>query len=145
MDNENTTPDILDTLSSDVGAADGAPDLETATPLEVISVDELLDRLASASETEETTEAVTEDTDPEETEPTLADQFFAASLDDTSSTDTVQLLTEIRDALPDDHPLLTTEFEDYTVAEGLLLSLFLCVVGSWCVRMVKGGFSWLLS
>ena len=67
------------------------------------------------------------------------------ALDDTSGDDTVELLTEIRDALPEDHPLLTTNFEDYTVAEGLLLSLLLCVVGSWCVRMIKGGFSWLLS
>lgn len=145
MDNESNTFDVLDTLSPDGGAADdiSASDA-SSTPLEVISVDELLERLSSAGE-EQSEELTEETTEPEDTEPSLSDQWYLMALDDTSSTDTVQLLTEIRDALPDDHPLLTTDFEDYTVAEGLLLSLFLCVVGSWCVRMIKGGFSWLLS
>ena len=144
MDNENNTIDVLDTLSPDGGAADdtSAPDT-SSTSMEVISVDELLERLSTTGE--ETEDLTEESTEPEETEPSLSDQWYLMALDDTSSTDTVQLLTEIRDALPDDHPLLTTNFEDYTVAEGLLLSLLLCVVGSWCVRMIKGGFSWLLS
>lgn len=145
MENENTTVDVFGSLSSDVGAADGAADPDpSSTPMEVISVDELLERLTS-TDGGETGEPIEETAEPEDLEPSLSDQWYLMALDDTSSSDTVQLLTEIRNALPDDHPLLTTNFEDYTVAEGLLLSLFLCVVGSWCVRMIKGGFSWLLS
>ncbi len=41
------------------------------------------------------------------------------------------------------HPALETPFEEYTVSETLLLLLLLAVVGSWLVRLVKGGLSWL--
>ena len=40
-------------------------------------------------------------------------------------------------------PFLTTPFEEYTVTEGLLLLLLLLAVVAACVRLVKGGFSWL--
>ena len=44
------------------------------------------------------------------------------------------------------HPLMETPFEDYTVTEGLLLIVVLWfVVLNPCIRMIKGGFSWLLS
>lgn len=144
MENENTVLDVLDTLAPDVSPSDNAPASETGTPLEVISVDELIERLSIAGE-DQSEDTFEETAAPEEAEPSLSDQWYLMALDDTSSADTVQLLTEIRDALPDDHPLLTTNFADYTVAEGLLLALSLCVVGSWCVKMLKGGFSWLLS
>lgn len=42
------------------------------------------------------------------------------------------------------HPVLETPFEEYTVTEGLLLLLLVLVIVSWCVKMIKGGFSWLL-
>lgn len=42
-----------------------------------------------------------------------------------------------------DHPLMTTPFEDYTVTEGLLLLLLLSVFLAACVKLLKGGFSWL--
>ena len=38
---------------------------------------------------------------------------------------------------------LTTPFEEYTVTEGLLLMLLLLAVVAVCVKLVKGGFSWL--
>lgn len=44
---------------------------------------------------------------------------------------------------PPPRPLLTTPFSDYTVTEGLLLLLLLCLVAQSCIRMLKGGFSWL--
>lgn len=44
---------------------------------------------------------------------------------------------------PPPRPLLTTPFSDYNVTEGLLLLLLLCLVAQFCVRMLKGGFSWL--
>lgn len=56
-----------------------------------------------------------------------------------------ELLTSVETLrLTVDHPALETPFEEYTVTEGLLLLLLLLVVVSWCVRMIKGGFSWLL-
>jgi len=114
-------------------------DVPAAPPVQVISVDELLSMLSVEEELAEDSEEV-----PVEEEPSLADQYFASALDDTSSSDTVQLLTEIRAAV-EVHPLLTTDFADYTVTEGLLLALLLCLIGSWCIKMLKGGFSWLLS
>lgn len=44
---------------------------------------------------------------------------------------------------PPSRPLLTTSFSDYTVTEGLLLLLLLCLVAQSCIRILKGGFSWL--
>lgn len=38
---------------------------------------------------------------------------------------------------------LTTPFEEYTVTEGLLLTLVLLVVISFLVKTVKEGFYWL--
>ena len=44
------------------------------------------------------------------------------------------------------HSLMDTPFEEYTVIEGLLLVLVLwLLVLHPCIRMIKGGFSWLLS
>lgn len=39
---------------------------------------------------------------------------------------------------------LTTPFEEYTVTEGLLLTLLLCLFISALVKIVKEGFYWLL-
>ncbi len=44
----------------------------------------------------------------------------------------------------ENHPVMTTSFQDYTVTEGLLLLLLLLAVISVCVKILKGGFSWLL-
>ena len=44
-----------------------------------------------------------------------------------------------------DHPALTTSFADYTVTEALLLFLLLAAFLSACARMLRGGFSWLRS
>ncbi len=43
------------------------------------------------------------------------------------------------------HPLLTTPFQDYTVTEGLLLLLLLCIFIKACMTMVRRAFAWLLS
>ena len=46
--------------------------------------------------------------------------------------------------VPEDSRLfLTTPFEEYTVTEGLLLMLLLLALVAVCVKLVKGGFSWL--
>ena len=42
-----------------------------------------------------------------------------------------------------DRPFLTTDFNDYTVTEGLLLLILVLAVVMICVKMLKGGFYWL--
>lgn len=43
-----------------------------------------------------------------------------------------------------DRPLMTTNFNDYTVTEGLLLLLLLFLfVKEFILKPLKGGFSWL--
>lgn len=43
-----------------------------------------------------------------------------------------------------DRPLLTVPFEEYSVTEGLLLLILLCVVLKWFVLdLLKEGFRWL--
>ena len=104
---------------------------EATSPVEVISVEELLDHLAAVAEeeaAEETTEEV-EETPPE-------------PLEVAGTEETLQILQEIRQEVTA-HPLLTTPFEDYTVTEGLLLLLLLAVFLSWCGKMIRSGFSWL--
>ncbi len=114
------------------------PDLSvTETPVEVVSVDELVDRLIS--DTEEQTEQETQEPEPvEETvEPVTPSAMEIVGMD--------QLLENVEMIqLTVDHPALETPFEEYTVMEGLLLLLFVLVIISWCVKMIKGGFSWLL-
>lgn len=42
-----------------------------------------------------------------------------------------------------DRPFMTTAFEDYSVAEGLLLLLVLLTFLQLCIKLVKEGFWWL--
>ena len=65
--------------------------------------------------------------------------------------DDIDTMTEIRDIVSEikvsvePHPFMDTAFEDYTVTEGLLLVAVLWfIVINPCIRMLKGGFSWLL-
>lgn len=144
--------EILEEVSAGQPDEEPAPEVseEAPAPVEVVSVDELLARLSELMATEtdpvelEPEEPAEEEPEPVEPEPSLADRFFAASLDDDSTQQIAQLLTEVRDTLQDERPALSTPFAEYTVAEGLLLALLLCVVGNVIVRMLKGGFSWLL-
>ena len=103
---------------------------EVTSPVEVISVEDLLDHLAAAQE-----EAAEET--PEEVEETPPEPLEVAGTEET-----LQILQEIRQEVTA-HPMLTTPFEDYTVTEGLLLLLFLAVFLSWCGKMIRSGFSWL--
>lgn len=134
IDSGNLSGDpVLDPVSDPASAVD---------PVQVVSVDELIERLTSAGE-DETEEPVKEEPVEEEPEePSLADQYFASALEDASSEEVVQLLTEIKAELAP-HDLMNTNFADYTVTEGLLLLALVYGVISVCVRMLKGGFSWL--
>ena len=149
MIEEESNVDVTTEDPAELMQPDPEPIVSDQTPVQVISVDELIERLTTTGEEdqqaeeqqqpEETVEEV-----PEETGPTLSDQFFTSALEDQSGAQTVQLLTEIRNTLQTERPFLTTDFEDYTVTEGLLLSLLLCVIVGKCLKMLKEGFSWLL-
>lgn len=159
--NEEVEETVLDTSGNDPApVVDSAPvdtpapsvteEQETpAQPVEVISVDELLDRLTdtgdAGEEGGETGEVPDETVELEENteDGDLSDEPVTVVESGPSDADTaLELLETIqKDVSP--HPFLTTDFADYTVVEGLLLMALLLAVISLCVKMLKEGFSWL--
>ena len=126
------------------------PDYEPdAPPVEVISVDELLERLQGEEEPpQESTAPEPLPNDPGDTVAVEIDPGTLAVLDRLS--DIKSELVLVSDQLADiqlhqTRPLLTTSFQDYTVMEGLLLLLFLAAFAAACAKILKGGFSWLRS
>ena len=111
---------------------ESAPAAEPTQPVDVVSVDELLDRLTAETETAEEDPAPAEEELPVDTGP-----MEIAGMDQV-----LQHLETMEATMV--HPALETPIEDYTVTEGLLLLLLVRVIVSWCVKMIKGGFSWLL-
>lgn len=101
-----------------------------STPVEVISVEDLLEHLTAAAEEEPVEEVPAEEETPPE------------PLEVAGTEETLQILQEIRQELAA-HSLLTTPFTEYTVTEGLLLFLLLAVFLSWCGKLLRSGFSWL--
>lgn len=129
------TSSLVDTVPVDT-----SPEVTTPQPVEVISVDELLDRLASGEEndgtdSEKVTEEVTESEMVESSEEVLEDAGPS------NADQALVLLESVQQDI--DHPFLTTDFADYTVTEGLLLMGLLFAVISLCIKMLKEGFSWL--
>ena len=114
---------------TDVEIVDQAP-AQDLDPMEVISVKELLGRLAEEQEAAAEEEAVPE----EETEP--------EPLEVAGTDETIRLLETIQTQLTP-HPFLTTPFEAYTVTEGLLLLLVLAAFAGCCIKLLRRGFSWL--
>ena len=114
---------------TDVEIVDQTP-AQDLDPMEVISVEELLGRLAEEQEAVAEEEAVPE----EETEP--------EPLEVAGTDETIRLLETIQTQLTP-HPFLTTPFEEYTVTEGLLLLLVLAAFAGCCIKLLRRGFSWL--
>lgn len=107
---------------------------------EVVSVAELLDRLAQAGQnTGDTPETPAEDTGTEDDVPVYSETGGVIAIEGMGQL--LQHLETLEQTA--DHPMLTTSFQDYTVTEGLLLALLLSVFISACVKMLKGGFAWL--
>lgn len=73
------------------------------------------------------------------------------NLETTSEESTGDAVTELTVSEPmqvivvDSRPFLTTPFSEYSVTEGLLLTLVLIVLVSQVIKFVKGCFAWLLS
>lgn len=124
-----------------------APD---SPPVEVISVDELLERLQGEADEPQEIQPP-EETPPADPGDTLAveiDPGTLAVLD--SLGDIKRELVLVSDQLAEiqlhqTRPVLTTSFEDYTVMEGLLLLLLLAAFAAVCAKILKGGLSWLKS
>lgn len=128
-----------------------------AEPVEVISVEELLERLTQEENTElelptEEVEAGIADV-PVEPDPgmMLIEQLLSRLIDmgidlgkiETHTKEIQKEVTVVAQAV--DHPALTTSFADYTVTEALLLFLLLAAFLSACARMLRGGLLWLRS
>lgn len=140
----------MDEETIDTGGTSGTEVLDSVSDssgdppaVEVISVDELLERLTSTGEEGE--EAVpAEETEAEPAEPALSDQYFASMLEDTTNQEILTVCRLIRKDIEDSvHPAMTTQFSDYTVSEALLLLVLVGGVMSACWKMLKGAFSWL--
>jgi len=115
----------------------------------VVSVDELVDRLLQGSETEEETPAKEEPVQEEEAgEPESPGVIHSSYVLDETTHYVVQGMDELQERVEaiqqvQDHPLLTTSFQDYTVTEGLLLLILLSAFAAVCIKILKGGFQWL--
>lgn len=123
---------------------DDEPD---APPVEVISVEELLERLQTETgEPEESPPPAS--AGPGDTVAVEIDPGTLAVLDRLSGIqrELVQVSDQVADIqLHQIRAVLTTSFRDYTVMEGLLLLLLLAAFLAACAKILKGGFSWLRS
>lgn len=138
---------------SDTPLLDQAP--AASDPMEVISVEELLDILQSAGQApaeELPTEELPADetpADPGDVQAVELDPATLALLDAVKGikTELIQISDQVAELqlATDGKPLLTTPFEDYSVSEGLLLLLLLSLFLSVCYKMLRGGLQWLRS
>ena len=124
-------------------APDPAPEAEPEqAPVEVISVGELLDRLAG-EDTQEPEESAGE---PAEEEPAEVidpgQELWDTPIQVIGMDEALRHLRTIV-AQTEPHPAMTTDFADYTVSEALLLLLLLSIFMAACIKMLKGGFAWL--
>ena len=132
-------------------APEPAPEPEPeapAAPVEVITVEDLLDRITGETGENSETEEPTQETEGDAGTEAPAESGEALPAETPESPIAVagmDKLLKYTKTLQEtaDHPMLTTPFEDYTVAEGLLLLLLLSVFVSACVKLLKGGFAWL--
>ena len=133
------------------------PPEEQPTPIEVITVDELLDRLTPEENTElelptDGVEAGIEDI-PVDPDPVtlILDQVLGKLIDvgidlgkiEAHTKEIETEVTVVADVV--NHPALTTSFAEYTVTEALLLLLLLSAFIAACARMLRGGLLWLRS
>lgn len=126
--------------------ADPPSEPEPVDPVTVVSVDELIDRLVQSTDTGEE-EANPDEPVPEEPteEPgegdTLLPEVDTGPMEIKGMDKLLTYAETIQQTL--DHPALTTSFQDYTVTEGLLLLILLAAFAAACIKILKGGFSWL--
>ena len=115
---------------------------EATQPVEVVSVDELVDRLTDAAAVGTEDAAMEEEPAADGSEELLTEPIDTGPMEIAGMEQLLQHLETMETTVV--HSALDTPFEQYTVTEGLLLILLVLLVVSWCVKMIKGGFSWLL-
>lgn len=112
---------------------------ETSTPVDVVPVDELLDRLLqSVQDGDDTGDTAQADDEVYDPVPDLLADAVNILRDIRSGMDHVESIEQVVN-----HPVLTTSFQDYTVMEGLLLLILLAAFAAACIKILKGGFQWL--
>ena len=137
---ESAEPDTVLLAPEPADPAPEEPETAPSSGGEVVSVEELLDRLAQAERnTGDTLETPVEDTGTADDVPVYSETGGVIAIEGMGQL--LQRLETLEQTV--DHPMLTTPFQDYTVTEGLLLALLLSVFISACVKMLKGGFAWL--
>ena len=122
-----------------------APEPEQPDPVTVVSVDELIDRLVQSGQEEEPEETPPADADELPEEDNQTGDFFMEIDTGPMEIKGMDKLLEYAETIQFtlDHPALTTSFQDYTVTEGLLLLILLAAFAAACIKILKGGFSWL--
>lgn len=127
-------------------APEPEPVSEPSDPVTVVSVDEFIDRLVqSTQEGEDQEDASPADTEELPEDSDLSGGFFMEEDTGPMEIKGMDKLLEYAETIQTtlDHPALTTSFQDYTVAEGLLLLILLAAFFAACVKILKGGFQWL--
>ena len=129
-----TEDELIETGTVEEFQPPPVPEPEPTQPVEVVSVDELVERLTAAAEEEPfAAESGGEPT----SEPAEVAPVEIAGMEQL-----LQNLENMETTVV--HSALETPFEEYTVTEGLLLLLLVLLVVFQCVKMIKGGFAWLL-
>lgn len=143
LDPSPLDPSPFEVMEPELPESVPVPDPPSVPPSEVISVDELLDRLKqgiAASDADEADDTSAEDVIEEISEAPSDSDIVP---EDPSRDHALFLLESIQQDVH--HPFWTTDFSDYTVTEGFLLLALVMGVLVLCGKMLKGGFSWLWS
>ena len=114
---------------------------EPADPLTVVSVDELIDRLVQDTEPGEEEASLDEPVEEPGEVDILLPEVDTGPMEIKGMDKLLIYAETIQQTF--DHPALTTSFQDYTVMEGLLLLILLAAFAAACIKILKGGFSWL--
>lgn len=155
-------PDPVPESTPDISTLEPQPTPEPVVPpVEVITVDELVDRITqSGSASEEPGELAEGDSSEALADVPVVDPDPVSLILDQVLGKLVDVVIDLGEIKKDtgkiqentaaiaetlDHPALTTSFSDYTVTEALLLFLFLSAFIAACARMLRGGLSWLRS
>ena len=137
-----TEDELMETGTVEESEPAPAPEPEPTQPVEVVSVDELVDRLTEAAAAGTEDAAMEEEPAADGSEELLSEPVDTGPMEIAGMEQLLQHLETMETTMV--HSALDTPFEQYTVTEGLLLLLLVLLVVSWCVKMIKGGFSWLL-
>ena len=124
-----------------------APEPEApAAPVEVVTVEDLLDRITGGGQGEEEDGDGEEEVPPQEGEGTLlpggdaqpAQGTLEGPIEVIGMDEALKRLETIQGVA--DHPMMETPFEDYTVTEGLLLLIFVILLLDFFLNLLRRWF-----